>query len=56
MRRLMPRVADELYRTARRLRVFGAATPSGPLDGLLDLLTCPAPEVERRLDGEALLV
>jgi HD superfamily phosphohydrolase len=52
----LPRVADELYRSARRLRVFVAATPSGPLDGLLDLLTCPAPEVERRLDREALLV
>ncbi|HUF35893.1 MAG TPA: HD domain-containing protein [Gemmatimonadales bacterium] len=51
----LPRVADELYRTARRLRVFVAAAPSGGLDGLLDLLTCPAPEVERRLAGEALL-
>jgi HD superfamily phosphohydrolase len=52
----LPRVADELYHTARRLRVFVAAAPSGPLDGVLDLLTCPAPEVERRLAGEALLV
>jgi HD superfamily phosphohydrolase len=52
----LPRVADELYRTARRLRVFVAAAPSGSLDGLLDLLTCPVPEVERRLDSEALLV
>ncbi|HEX6105069.1 MAG TPA: HD domain-containing protein [Gemmatimonadales bacterium] len=52
----LPRVADELYRTARRLRVFVAATPSGSLDGLLDLLTCPAPEIERRLAGETSLV
>ena len=52
----LPRVADELYRTARRLRVFVAATPRGSLDGVLDLLTCPAPEVERRLAGEASLV
>ena len=52
----LPRVADELYRSARRLRVFVAATPTGSLDGLLDLLTCPAPEVERRLGGEASLV
>jgi HD superfamily phosphohydrolase len=47
----LPRVADELYRTARRLRVFVAAAPSRALEGLLDLLTCPAAEVERRLAG-----
>jgi uncharacterized protein len=52
----LPRVADELYRTARRLRVFVATAPRGSLDGLLDLLTCPAPEVERRLAGEVSLV
>ncbi len=52
----LPRVADELYRSARRLRVFVAATPRGTLDGLLDLLVCPAPEVERRLADEASLV
>jgi hypothetical protein len=52
----LPRVADELYRTARRLRVFVAAAPSRPLEGLMDLLTCPAPEVERRLAGAATLV
>jgi HD superfamily phosphohydrolase len=47
----LPRVADELYRTARRLRVFVAAAPARALEGLLDLLTCPAAEVERRLAG-----
>ncbi len=52
----LPRVADELYRSARRLRVFVARTPQRPLDGLLDLLTWPAPEIERRLAGEVSLV
>jgi uncharacterized protein len=52
----LPRVADELYRSARRLRVFVAAPPTRPLNGLLDLLTLPAPEVERRLAGEVSLV
>jgi uncharacterized protein len=52
----LPRVADELYRTARRLRVFVASTPQRPLDGLLELLTWPASEVERRLAGELSLV
>jgi len=52
----LPRVADELYRSARRLRVFVAAAPSRPVNGLLDLLTCPAPDVERRLAGEVSLV
>jgi HD superfamily phosphohydrolase len=52
----LPRVADELYRSARRLRVFVAAAPSRALAGLLDLLTCPATEVERRLAGEVSLV
>jgi uncharacterized protein len=52
----LPRVADELYRSARRLRVFVAGTPNRPLDGLLDLLTWPAPEVERRLSEEMSLV
>ena len=52
----LPRVADELYRSARRLRVFVAAAPSRPLNGLLELLTLPAGEVERRLAGEVSLV
>jgi HD superfamily phosphohydrolase len=52
----LPRVADELYRSARRLRVFVAATPNRSLDGLLDLLTWPAPDLERRLSGEMSLV
>jgi HD superfamily phosphohydrolase len=52
----LPRVADELYRTARRFRVFVAAAPARGLDNLLDLLACPATEVERRLAGEVSLV
>jgi HD superfamily phosphohydrolase len=49
----LPRVADELYRSARRLRVFVAAPPRGAVDDVLELLTCPAPELEARLAGEA---
>ncbi|MBA3521541.1 MAG: HD domain-containing protein, partial [Gemmatimonadales bacterium] len=52
----LPRVADELYRSARRLRVFVAKAPARPLEGLLDLLTCPAAEVERRVAEEVSLV
>jgi HD superfamily phosphohydrolase len=48
----LPRVADELYRSARRLRVFVARMPDRPLEGLLDLLTWPAAEVSRRLADE----
>ena len=48
----LPRVADELYRSARRLRVFVAqsVTRADGLDGLLDLVTLPAVEVTTRLD------
>jgi HD superfamily phosphohydrolase len=52
----LPRVADELYRSARRLRVFVARTPDRPLEGLLELLTWPATEVTRRLAEEVSLV
>ena len=52
----LPRVADELYRSARRLRVFVARAPERSLDGLLDLLTWPAEEVARRLADEVSLV
>jgi uncharacterized protein len=49
----LPRVADELYRSARRLRVFVAqsVTRADGLDGLLDLVTLPAVEVTKRLDA-----
>jgi hypothetical protein len=52
----LPRVADELYRSARRLRVFVASSPSRPLDGILDLLALPAADVTRRVAAEASLV
>ena len=54
----LPRVADELYRSARRFRVFVAQplTRAGGLAGLLDLVTVPAADVAARLDaGRALL-
>jgi HD superfamily phosphohydrolase len=52
----LPRVADELYRSARRLRVFVARAPDRSFEGLLDLLTWPAGEVTRRLTDEVSLV
>jgi HD superfamily phosphohydrolase len=45
----LPRVADELYRSARRLRIFVASAPARALDNVLEVLTWPAAEVERRL-------
>ena len=52
----LPRVADELYRTARRLRIFVSSPPKRSLDSVLALLTCPADDVKRRLiDGTILL-
>ena len=52
----LPRVADELYRSARRLRVFVKDAPTVPLHGVPELLTCTADEVRRRLDeGSPLL-
>jgi uncharacterized protein len=52
----LPRVADELYRSARRLRIFVAETPSRALESVLDLLTCPADGVRRSLDCGASLL
>ena len=46
----LPRVADELYRSARRLRIFVSSQPSTSLDGMLPLLTCPSDDVRRRLN------
>jgi uncharacterized protein len=48
----LPRVADELYMSARRLRVFVAQTPDRPLEPVLELLTWPARDVERKLDEQ----
>ena len=52
----LPRVADELYRSARRLRVFVAGTPRTALRGVPDLLTIPAAELRRRLDEQSPLL
>jgi len=52
----LPVVADELYRSARRLRIFVAETPSRALESVLDLLTCPADEVRQSLDCGASLL
>jgi uncharacterized protein len=46
----LPRVADELYRSARRLRIFVATPPSRSLEPVLELLTWPADEVKQHLD------
>jgi hypothetical protein len=51
----LPRVADELYQSARRLRVFVARAPTRSLDFVLELLAWPAGEVEHRLSSEAVL-
>ncbi|HEX6617623.1 MAG TPA: HD domain-containing protein [Gemmatimonadales bacterium] len=52
----LPRVADELYRSARRLRVFVSESPQRPLERLPALLTRPADEVRERLDENRLLL
>jgi len=52
----LPRVADELYRSARRLRVFVAEPAHGSLHGVPDLLTCPAADLRRLLDGQSSLL
>ena len=52
----LPRVADELYQSARRLRIFVATPPGRPLAPVLEILTWPAHEVERRLDEQLALV
>ena len=45
----LPRVADALYESARRLRVFTEGRASARLDGLMGLVAMPAAEVARRL-------
>jgi HD superfamily phosphohydrolase len=52
----LPRVADELYRSARRFRVFVAQPVTRSLSGILDVSTLPPGEVAQRLErGEPLL-
>ncbi|HEU4681012.1 MAG TPA: HD domain-containing protein [Gemmatimonadales bacterium] len=52
----LPRVADELYRSARRLRIFVSSPVTRSLDSVLGLLTWPGNEVERRIQEEASLL
>lgn len=47
----LPRVADALYESARRLRVFTEGRASARLEGLMELVVLPADEVTRRLDA-----
>jgi len=51
----LPRVADELYRSARRLRIFVAGQLNRSLEWVQEVLTWPADEVERRLTQEPIL-
>jgi HD superfamily phosphohydrolase len=45
----LPRVAGELYRSARRFRVFVARQPNRSVERVLSVITLPADEVERRI-------
>ena len=48
----LPRVADELYRSARRLRAFVARPVTAPLERrLFELITLPAAEIDRRVSA-----
>lgn len=52
----LPRISGELYRSARRLRVFTARTPKGSITGIPSLLEMTGPEIAQRLEaGRALL-
>jgi len=52
----LPGVAAELYRTARRLRVFVLRPADVPRAGIVGLVMLPAGEIEARLaDGKSLL-
>jgi len=52
----LPRVAAELYRTARRLRVFVLRPVDVPLKAIVDLIMLPGAEVAARLAAERSLV
>ncbi len=52
----LPRVAGELYRSARRFRVFTVTPPARPLDALRDLVPLTPTEVETRLGSDRSLL
>ena len=45
----LPRVAEELYQSARRLRVFVARSPERNITGLLEVIATPAEELRIRV-------
>jgi uncharacterized protein len=52
----LPRLSDELYRSARQLRVFTTDRGNTPTDRLLGVLRLDAEEVKQRLeDGRPLI-
>ena len=51
----LPRIADQLYQSARRLRVFVARPAGKALDAVAGLVGVPAPEIESRLKAGKLL-
>jgi hypothetical protein len=51
----LPGVAEELYRSAQRLRVFVAQPVNLSLGTVLELVTIPPDEMKKRLDGDVLL-
>ena len=52
----LPRVAEELYRTARRLRVFALRPVRVPRKAIVDLIVLPGEEIAARLAAEQSLV
>ena len=53
---LLPRVAPELYRSARRLRVFVMATAQVPERAMVELVMLPREEVLNLLEKERSLI
>jgi hypothetical protein len=51
----LPRVAEELYQSARRFRVFVARSPRHEVSPILQLVDLPASEVSERLDRGKIL-
>ena len=47
----LPRIADTLYQSARRLRVFVARSPVSPMAGLMETLCTPAVVLQERGGG-----
>jgi HD superfamily phosphohydrolase len=47
----LPRIADTLYQSARRLRVFVARRPANPMADLMEILCTPADALQERTGG-----